>query len=190
MILQVLDPLSWLPWSTQVAVVKTPRLDVDCAVPPPGTAKKGEFFFATTVIHHGLFYRIHLGKRWIFDSTLYLAICFVFCELFVAQQKTKEIGKHAWFLCCPNYRVLRIFHFSKVNEDFFCWNSTCMFVELLLIVMIFRGFFLRSTVGLEINQRFSAKTGNSGFCLVLMAIFDLNHEKYSMEIRQCPLVWW
>ena len=50
-------------------------------------------------------------------------------------------------------------------------------------------------MGIEINQRFSAKTGNSGFCLVLMAIFDLNiqkkkHEKYSMEIRQCPLVWW
>ena len=53
-----------------------------------------------------------------------------------------------------------------------------MFVELLLIVSYdFSWLFLRSTVGIEINQRFSAKTGNSGFCLVLMAIFDLNIEK-------------
>lgn len=40
---------------------------------------------------------------------------------------------------------------------------------------------IKTNHGIEINQRFSAKTGNSGFCLVLMAFFDLNIEKKSMK---------
>ena len=91
-------------WNTQVAVVKTPRLDVDCAVPPPGTKKKGESFLQRLWFIMACFTVSILEKG---ECSIQLSIWQFFCFLWVVCCPTKNKKRQARmvFVSCPKYGV-------------------------------------------------------------------------------------